>query len=188
MSHWWISPTGQIVGPAPDSQDISYENNGYRGPFDSKAAAQAAESPGGSSGSNPPVAKDCAWFMVPPSIWQQILHGITHIGQPSFDIAVATYACGAKAATLRKAGYQAFASKAAAEASVNQANQNANQPASYLSGVSNFFHALTEKSTWIRVAEVLLGAALLLIGLAKLAGNTQVGKAAKGIATKAALI
>lgn len=61
-------------------------------------------------------------------------------------------------------------------------------PLSGLESVSGFFSTLTQANTWIRVAEVLLGAALLIIGLAKLASGTEVGKAAKGIAMKAALL
>lgn len=47
-----------------------------------------------------------------------------------------------------------------------------------LAAIGDFFSRLTQASTWLRVAEVALGAALLIIGLAKLASNTPVGRAA----------
>jgi hypothetical protein len=60
-------------------------------------------------------------------------------------------------------------------------------PLSGIAAVGDFFGRLSQANTWIRVAEVLLGAALLIIGLAKLASGTQVGHAAAGLAKKAAL-
>lgn len=47
---------------------------------------------------------------------------------------------------------------------------------------------ITKGASWARVAEVVLGLALLIVGLAKLAGNTQVGRVATSIGTKAALL
>jgi len=90
-----------------------------------------------------------------------------------------------------------YKTKAAATAAA--ANQSSAPPGSSAAGaagakvsslgqIGSFFGALTQKNTWIRVAEVLLGAALLIIGLAKLASGTEAGKAATKIATKAALI
>jgi hypothetical protein len=70
----------------------------------------------------------------------------------------------------------------------NQAPGNPVPAVSSLLGISNFFHALTEKSTWIRIVEVVLGGALLIIALAKLASGTPAGKAAMKIGTKAALL
>ncbi len=36
---------------------------------------------------------------------------------------------------------------------------------------------LTQRETWVRIAEVTLGSALILVGLAKLMENTEAGKA-----------
>jgi len=47
-----------------------------------------------------------------------------------------------------------------------------------LSQIGTFFHSLGEANTWIRVAEVLLGLGLIIVGLAKLASGTPAGKAA----------
>lgn len=58
-------------------------------------------------------------------------------------------------------------------------NPNANQGGNTQSG---FLPSLT------RIAEIILGIGLLLIGLAKLASGTQIGQAAKNIATKAAIL
>lgn len=56
MAQWWISPSETIVGPVPDSQQISYENAGYQGPYSSRKAAQDAKgkpSTGSGGGTNP---------------------------------------------------------------------------------------------------------------------------------------
>lgn len=47
-----------------------------------------------------------------------------------------------------------------------------------LSQIGTFFHSLGEANTWIRVAEVLLGLGLIIVGLARLASGTSAGKAA----------
>lgn len=57
-----------------------------------------------------------------------------------------------------------------------------------LSQVGDFFSRLTEKSTWIRIGEVLLGAALIIVSAAKLFAGTSAGKAAVSIGTKAAIL
>jgi hypothetical protein len=57
-----------------------------------------------------------------------------------------------------------------------------------LAQIGDFFARLTEGNTWLRVLEAILGAGLILVGLAHLAGNTQVGRTAKTIATRAALL
>lgn len=54
-------------------------------------------------------------------------------------------------------------------------------------GIADFLGRLTQASTWLRVAEVLLGSALIIVALAKLASNTSVGRAATR-AGKAAMI
>jgi hypothetical protein len=53
---------------------------------------------------------------------------------------------------------------------------------------ASFLGILTEKSTWIRVAEFAIGAILLAVGVSKLAEGTPVGNAAKSALTKAALL
>ena|SRR6266702_3678351 len=40
-----------------------------------------------------------------------------------------------------------------------------------------FVCMLTQRETWVRIAEVTLGSALILVGLAKLMENTEAGKA-----------
>jgi hypothetical protein len=63
----------------------------------------------------------------------------------------------------------------------------ASSPLAGLANIGAFFDKLGEASTWIRVAEVLLGAALILTGVAKLISGTPVGKIA-GTAAKAAVL
>jgi hypothetical protein len=47
-----------------------------------------------------------------------------------------------------------------------------------LNAIGEFFSRLTNASTWIRVAEVLLGTGLIIVSLAALAADTPVGRAA----------
>lgn len=57
-----------------------------------------------------------------------------------------------------------------------------------LASVGQFFDRLTEGSTWIRVGEVMLGLPLIVVGTAKLFGDTGVGRAATKAAGMAALL
>jgi hypothetical protein len=61
-------------------------------------------------------------------------------------------------------------------------------PLSGIAAVGDFFQRLTQGATWIRVGEVLLGVALIIVGIAKLAIDTPAGKAALAIGSKAALL
>lgn len=51
-------------------------------------------------------------------------------------------------------------------------------PLDWLSNVSDFFSRLSQANTWIRIAEFVLGGALILVGVAHLAKGTEAGKAA----------
>jgi len=57
-----------------------------------------------------------------------------------------------------------------------------------LASIGAFFDKLSEANTWIRVGEVLLGLALIIVGTAKLFANTSVGKAATKAGKVAALL
>ena len=61
-------------------------------------------------------------------------------------------------------------------------------PLSGLAAIGDFFQRLTQASTWIRVAEVVLGFGLIVVGLAHLASGTAVGKAAVRVGKAAALL
>lgn len=56
-----------------------------------------------------------------------------------------------------------------------------------LAGIADFLGRLTQANTWIRIAEALLGVGLLIVAVAKLAGNTAIGRTAAK-AGKAAMI
>jgi hypothetical protein len=60
---------------------------------------------------------------------------------------------------------------------LTQTIANAN-PLAGLAAIGDFFGRLTQASTWIRVGEVVLGIALIIVGTAKLFSNTAVGKTA----------
>jgi len=62
-------------------------------------------------------------------------------------------------------------------------NPNGNQGG----GSSGFLDALTQKNTWIRVAEVVLGLALIIVGLAKLTGAGDIAKQAAKVAARTGL-
>lgn len=95
-----------------------------------------------------------------------------------------TQAAAKAAADSQNAG-QAGLNKAAGAAA------DATASATGLGGIASigqFFDRLTEGNTWIRVGEVLLGLALVVVGTAKLFGNTAVGKTATKAAKLGALL
>ena len=79
---------------------------------------------------------------------------------------------------------KAFASKGPA----GTVKAHAPAPLKGLAAVGDFAQRLTQASTWKRIGEVLIGAALLIVGIAKLAAGTTAGKAAVNLGTKAALL
>jgi hypothetical protein len=149
----YVALQGKIAGEKPAA-----------GPFTEAAAnAWISQHQGTTTGGGAGASSTCAWFMVPPSTWQQVLNGLEHIVSPlgSTEIAVATYACGTKAQKLRAAGFQSYASKQAAENAVTGANNAANKP-DLSSGIG----------LWIvRIGEGLLGIVLIGIGVARFTGT-----------------
>lgn len=59
-----------------------------------------------------------------------------------------------------------------------QAAGSVSNPLGFLGNIADFFARLTEANTWIRIAEFAIGAGLVIVGVAHLAKNTPVGKAA----------
>jgi hypothetical protein len=57
-----------------------------------------------------------------------------------------------------------------------------------LAAIGDFFQRLTQASTWIRAAEVVLGLGLIIVGLAHLASGTAVGRAAMKAGKAAAIL
>lgn len=213
---WWVGwqPPNETIAQAPTKAIFAQQNvvplKDVYGPF-TAAQANAYNGPGskpGSSGGsgNPPLS---GWWVIeqfypdgsakfgvsqftstpaPPDnqvvygTWPTKAQATAAINDGSFRHAPHVYRGGNVSGSGGNGGPGGI------NIPGNQAPGNPVPGVNVLGGVSNFFHALTQKNTWIRVVEVLLGGALLLIGLAKLASGTQVGKAAKGIAMKAALI
>lgn len=58
-------------------------------------------------------------------------------------------------------------------------------PLDALKGIADFFQRLTQASTWLRVAEVVLGLGLIAVGLAKITNTDTKLKAAGKTAVKA---
>lgn len=56
-----------------------------------------------------------------------------------------------------------------------------------LDAIGSFFSELGQANTWIRVAEVLLGLALIIVGLSKLTGAGQIARQAAKVAAKTGL-
>lgn len=55
-------------------------------------------------------------------------------------------------------------------------------PLTGLAAIGDFFQRLTQKSTWVRIAEVVLGLLLVVVGLSKLSGvSSAVVKTAKAV-------
>lgn len=61
-------------------------------------------------------------------------------------------------------------------------------PLTGLAAIGDFFQRLTQGNTWIRVAEAVLGLGLVIVGLAKLASGTAVGRAAASAGKAAAIL
>jgi hypothetical protein len=57
-----------------------------------------------------------------------------------------------------------------------------------MAAIGDFFQRLGQASTWVRVGEVILGFALIIVGLAKLAEGTPLGHAALKAGKAAALL
>lgn len=61
-------------------------------------------------------------------------------------------------------------------------------PLSGLAAIGDFFSKLGQANTWLRVAEVLLGAGIIIVALAKLASDTPAGRAAVKAGKAAAIL
>jgi hypothetical protein len=57
-----------------------------------------------------------------------------------------------------------------------------------LDAIGNFFSQLGQANTWIRVAEFVIGAGLIIVSIAKLSSGTAVGKAAVSVGKAAAIL
>lgn len=133
------------------------------------------------------VGQNCGWFMVPPGLTAQIAHALEFNFSP--DIATPAHLCGQAAANARKQGLQEFpnaqAAQNASDAANTQASPTLQQGPNVLPGlkdIGKFFATLGQRETWVRVAEVVIGVALIGVGLAHLTGvgvKTPVGKALK---------
>lgn len=128
------------------------------------------------------------WFFGPPVL-----------NSPTGDWQVIQADNQAQADQLKKNGYKGpYATKAAAQAAADKQKQSANStvfnpqlpnPLNGVAAIGDFFSRLADPHTWLRVAEVLVGAAFLVIGLnhllgnpaGKLAGATPAGRAVKAV-------
>lgn len=101
-------------------------------------------------------------------------------------------ATGAEAILLKAAGAQGPLTYAQAEAlagaggsTSDAVNKSAPNPLTGVAAIGDFFHRLTEKQTWVRVAEVGFGVILVYAGVRALAhGSTVAGSGARSSVTK----
>jgi len=61
-------------------------------------------------------------------------------------------------------------------------------PLDFLRNIAAFFDKLGQASTWLRIGEFIIGAGLIIVGLARLASGTAVGKAAVRAGKAAAIL
>jgi hypothetical protein len=61
-------------------------------------------------------------------------------------------------------------------------------PLDWLSTIGQAVSRLEQANTWLRIGEFLLGAALIIVGTAHLMTGTPIGRAAAGVAKKAAIL
>jgi hypothetical protein len=132
------------------------------------------------------MASRCGWFMVPPGLTSQIAHALEFNFSP--DIAIPAHLCGIAADNARKQGLQEFASAKEAQAASDAANTQASPALQSgpsipgLKDIGKFFATLGQRETWVRIAEVVVGGGLVLVGLAHITGignKTPVGRALK---------
>lgn len=118
-----------------------------------------------------------------PTVATANITGLAAItGGPYPTKAAATAAAdGTGSSGLPGTGKQAGVSSSAVN-SANGITPSLPDPLSGLAAVGDFFGRLTEAATWTRVAKVIVGAALVLIGLAHMTGaDTAVARAARSV-------
>ena len=117
--------------------------------------------------------------------YEALLH--TGIGWHEYpDVAAMNAAVAAHPGWARPTSNLAKATGQAAGQAANAASKAAGLTG--LAAIGDFFQRLSQANTWIRVGEVLLGLALIIIGLAKLAEGTPLGHAALKAGKAAALL
>jgi hypothetical protein len=108
-----------------------------------------------------------------PTVTTANITGLSAIvGGPYATQAAATAAANGDASTT--SGLPGTTKPAVTSSTVNSSNGSLPNLLSWESGLATFLSDLTSSSTWIRVAEVVIGGVLLIVGLAHITGATQV--------------
>lgn len=185
--NWWINPGNSTVVQVPDA--VAHQRK-YIGPFASMMTATdclnngncvyATAGGGGGGGNIPPCHGTGAWFY---NIQSGVLNRVPSLLQAPY-LSIFGW---------RKLNLSYCANRDQAIAAATAQFPNGATPGGSLAGnaaktainsatgTQGFLHGLTQRSFVVRAAEVVIGVALLIVGVAKLAGDTPVGK----IATKA---
>jgi hypothetical protein len=180
------------------------------GPYATKAAAQAFIKSGNAATglSNTILTQDQAdvgdWIVVPEGELGKVTQALAYVSSApltalvgSFkgnlaiggDVTVTQLTTAQQVQNAETANLTLYPTKAAAQAAADTANGKTNpqQSASWEQTIANFFEALSNAHTWIRVAEVVIGGALLIVTLDKLLSSTPAGPAAHKVAKAAFL-
>jgi hypothetical protein len=151
------------------------------------------------------------WWAVPEGTLGQLLSGLGSIVTghgTTVDLYHAVSSSARPAGNKQNPVYGPYATQGQAQAQANELNgiagaasragaaadpgappgANSQGPGNPLAAIADFFSRLGQANTWIRAAEVILGLGLLIVGLAKLASGTSVGRKAAKAAETAALV
>ena len=108
-----------------------------------------------------------------PTVATANITGLTAIvGGPYATQSAATAAANGDANTT--SGLPGTNKPAVTTSTVNSSNGSLPNPLAWADGLATFLSDLTASSTWIRVAEVVIGGVLLIVGLAHITGATAV--------------
>jgi len=128
-----------------------------------------------------PNSKYGPWFAEPPVVGGPDKYTVVHAtgaqaqalgnnGNPGFTTQAEAQAYATQQDnTFALSGNPLKAAEQVATGNTTQQGSSGN-PLSGLAAIGAFFAGLSEKNTWVRVAKVVVGGAMVLIGLAKLTG------------------
>jgi hypothetical protein len=191
--HWWYK--GSAVKSGPPSQDISYQVNGWHGPFSSKAAALAAMNSGGGSGGGGTSRALTNLESAEVSVlntergglgdqWQRTIERL-----PGSNKALFISFCGRHGINPGAADLLYGFAQEKVDGSNNPIPppfQNLPNPVSGLASVGDLASRLTDPNTWARAGEVVIGSLILIVGIYVLVKDTKTGKAVTSKAKSAA--
>jgi hypothetical protein len=175
------------------------------GPYSTKAAAQAFISNGGAAKglSNTVLKQDKGsvgdWIVVPEGEAGDIVNALSLATKnPLGDLVgelkgnlntgsgttytVVQLTTAQQVENAQTANLVLYPTKTAAQAAANTTNaaNNPSQGVGWQQELANFLHAIDSSATWVRIAKVVIGGTLVVVGLARMSGTDKaVATAAK---------